>query len=78
LRKGWILCQEVTVQVLAVKGQGRDVVWDEVRVRVEAGWADRLRQGRAEVVSVRSAEQRSLILQDSLVTQRAVRSVEQK
>jgi len=66
------------VQVLAAKGPAQDVVWDEVRARVEAGWADRLQQGRAEIASVRSAEQRLLILLDSLAMQRVVLSVEQK
>jgi len=69
LQKGWILCQEVTVQVLAAKGQAQDVVWDEAKpkVRVEAEWVDHLLQGRAEVVCVRNAEQRLLMLPDSLV-----------
>jgi len=78
LQKGWILCQEVTVQVLVVRGLAQAGVWVEARARVEAGWVDRLQQGRAEIVSVRNAEQRQLILLDSLVMQRAVQNVEQK
>jgi len=78
LQKGWILCQEVMVQGLLVKGPAQDVVWGKARARVEAGWAGRLQQGRAEVVSVRTVEQRSLMLQDSLVMQRAVLSVVRK
>jgi hypothetical protein len=70
----------VTVQVLAAKGPAQDVVWDEVRgkARVEAGWADRLQQDRAEIVSARTAEQRLLILLDNLAMRRVVLSVEQK
>jgi len=67
LQKGWILCQEVTVQVLAAKGPVQDVVWDEDRARVEAEWAGRLLQGQAEVASVRNVEQQLLILPDNLV-----------
>jgi len=69
LKKGNILCQEVTVQVLAAKGPAQDVVWAEARARVEAEWVARLQQGRAEVASVRNAEQRLLMLPDSLVMQ---------
>jgi len=67
LQKGWILCQEVTVQVLAAKGPVRDVVWAEARAKVEAEWAGRLQQDRAEIASVRNAEQQLLMLSDSLV-----------
>jgi hypothetical protein len=68
------------VQVLAVRVPAQDVVWvqAEARAGVEAGWADRLQQGRAEVVSVQNAERRLLMLQDNLVMQKAVRSVERK
>ena len=55
------------VQGLPARDQAQAVVWVEARARVEAGWADLLQQGRAEIVSVRNAEQRSLMLQDSLV-----------
>ena len=55
------------VQGLAVKDPVQDAVWVEARARVEAGWVDHLPQGRAEVVCVRNAEQRLLILPDSLV-----------
>lgn len=63
MKKGDLLCQEVTEQVLAAKGPEQG----EAEVRVEAKWADRLQQGRAEVVCVRNAEQRQLMLPDSLV-----------
>ena len=68
MQKGWILCQEVTVQVLAAKGLAQDVVWDEVKVKAEAEWVDRLLEDQAEVVSVQNVEQRLLMLPDSLVT----------
>ena len=55
------------VQVLPAKDPAQDVVWGEDRARVEAGWVARLQQDRAEVASVRNAEQRLLMLQDSLV-----------
>ena len=55
-------------------------VWVEAKakVKVEAGWADHLRQGRAVVAFVQTAEQRLLMLQDSLVMQKVVPSVVQK
>ena len=61
-------------------GKGRAVaeVWVEARAGVEAGWADHLRQGRAEIVSVRTAEQQFLMLPDSPVTQEAALNVVQK
>jgi len=69
LQKGWVLCQEVMVQALAARVPAQAGVWVEAKARVEAGWAGRLPQGRAEVVSVRAAEQRLLMLRDSLVMQ---------
>ena len=54
-------------QVLAVKGLAQDVVWAEAKDRVGAEWAARLQQDRAEVASVRNAEQRQPMLLDSLV-----------
>jgi len=57
------------------RGQAVAEAWVEAkarvedRARVEAGWAGHLRQGRAEIVSVRTAEQQFLILSDSPVTQ---------
>ena len=66
------------VQVLAAKGPVRDVVWAEARARVEAEWVVHLQQGRAEIVSVRTAEQRLLMLLDSLVMQKVVLSVVRK
>jgi len=68
----------VTVQGLAVRVPAQDVAWVEARARVEAGWADHLQRGRAEVVSVQNVEQRLLMLPDSLVMQKAVLNVEQK
>ena len=68
----------MTVQVLVAKGPAQDVVWDEAKVRVKAEWVDRLPQGRAEVVSVRTVEQQLLMLSDSLVMRKAVLSVEQE
>ena len=66
----------MTVQVLAVKGPAQDVVWDKARVKVK--WVAHLPQGRAEVVSVQNAEQRSLILSDSLAIKEAVLNVVRK
>ena len=54
-------------QGLLVKGPAQAVVWVEAKAQVEAGWVAHLQQGRAEVVSVRTVEQRLLILPDSLV-----------
>ena len=65
-------------QVLPVRDPEQDVVWAEVRVRVEAGWVVHLQQGRAEIVSVQAAEQRLLMLPDSRVIKEAVQSVVQK
>ena len=73
-----IICQEVTVQVLPVKGPAQGVVWVEARAKVEAEWAGHLQQGRAEVVSVQTAEQRLFMLQGSLAMQKAVLNVVRK
>ena len=73
-----MLCQEATVQDLLVKDPAQGVVWAEAKAGVEAGWEGHLQQGQAEIVSVRTAEQRSLILLDSLVIQKAVQNVERK
>jgi hypothetical protein len=53
-------------------------VWVEAKAKVEAGWADHLQQGRAVIAFVQTAEQRLLMLQDSLVIQKVVLSVVQK
>lgn len=53
-------------------------VWVEAKAKVEAGWADRLRQGQVVIAYVRTVEQRSLMLQDSLVMQKAVQNVVRK
>jgi len=68
------------VQARQVRDPAQVVEWDEakVRARVEAEWADRLQQDRAEIVCAQAAEQQLLILQDSHVMQRVVLSVEQK
>ena len=68
----------MTVQGLRARVPVQAGVWAEDRARVEAGWADHLPQGRAEIVYVRNAEQRLLMLPDSLVMQKAVLNVEQK
>jgi len=66
------------VQGLLVKDRVQDVVWDEARARVEAEWAGHLQQGRAEIVSVQTAEQLPFMLPDSLVMQEAVLNVVRK
>jgi hypothetical protein len=66
----------VTVQVLAVKGQAQDVVWDKARVKVE--WVDRLLEDQAEIAYARVVEQRSLMLSDSLAIKEAVLNVVRK
>ena len=66
------------VQGLWAKGLAQAGVWVEAKAKVEAGWADRLPQGRVEVVFARTAEQRLPMLQDSRAMRRAVLSVEQK
>ncbi len=80
MQKGWILCQEETVQALQAGVPEQVVVWVEVKARdrVEAEWADLLQQGRAEIVSVRAAEQRLLMLSDSPVMRKAVPNVVHK
>ena len=64
----------MTVQGLQVRGPAQVGVWLEAKARVEAEWADHLPQGRAEVVSVQTAEQRLLMLPDSLAIHKAVRN----
>ena len=66
------------VQGLPARVPAQAGAWVEVRARVEAEWADHLQQGRAEIVSVRTAEQRLLMLLDSLVMQKVVLSVVRK
>ena len=66
------------VQARLVRDPAQVVGWDAVRAKVEAGWAVLLQQGRAEIVSVQAAEQRLLMLQDSLVIKEAVLNVVQK
>ena len=66
------------VQGRAVVDPAQAAVWVRVKARVEAGWADHLQQGRAEIVSVRTAEQRPLMLQGSLAIQEAVPNVVHK
>ena len=60
------------VQGLPDKDLAVDVVWGEVRARVKAEWAARLRQDRAEIACVRNAEQLSLMLPVNHVTQEVV------
>ncbi|MCD6174386.1 MAG: hypothetical protein J7K65_01285 [Planctomycetes bacterium] len=57
----------MTEQALAAKGLVRDAV--KARVKVEAKWADHLQLDRAEIVFVRTVEQRSLMLSGNRVTQ---------
>ncbi|MGB2807626.1 MAG: hypothetical protein WBC22_07790 [Sedimentisphaerales bacterium] len=66
----------MTVQALVDKVLVRDVVWGKVRVKVE--WVAHLPQGRVEVASVQNAEQRSLMLSDSLAIKEVVLSVVRK
>ena len=62
--------------------QGKVPAQDEAEVRVkdrvEAEWVDRMRQVRAEIVSVRNAERRLHMLPDNLVMQKVVLSVVQE
>lgn len=60
------------------KGPAQAVVWAEAADAAEAEWADHLQRGRAEIVYVQAAEQQLLMLQDSLVMQKAVLNVVQK
>ena len=68
----------MTEQGLVVRVPAQAGVWVEARPRAEAEWVARLQQDRAEVVSVQNAEQRLGMLLDSLVMQKAVRSVERQ
>ncbi len=52
--------------------------WVGVRAKAEAEWVGHLPQARAEVASVRTAEQRLLMLSGSLVMQKVVLSVVRK
>jgi hypothetical protein len=54
LQKGWIRCQEVTVQVLLVKDLEQDAVWGEAKAKGEAEWEDHMPPARAEVVYART------------------------
>ena len=65
--KGESLCHVEMEQGLLVKGPAQAVVWVEARARVEAGWAGRLPQGRAEIAFALNAEQPLPMLPDSLV-----------
>jgi len=58
-----------------VKGPAQDVVWAELRAKVEVEWEDHLLQVRAELVCAQAAEQRPPILLDSRVIKQAVQSV---
>ena len=78
LQKGRFLCQEVMVQVPLVKVRAQVVVWAEARDKAEAGWADRLLRGRAEIVYAQAAVRQSLILPDSPAIREAVQNVERK
>jgi hypothetical protein len=56
LKKGWILCQEVTVQ-------GQVEVWGKARVKAE--WVDHSPPDRVEIVCAQNVVLQSLILSDS-------------
>ena len=68
----------MTVQVPVAKEPARAVVWVEAGARVEAEWADLLQQGQAEIASVQTAEQQSLMLPGSPAIRKAVQSVVRK
>jgi hypothetical protein len=53
-------------------------VWVEVKVKAEAGWADRLQQVRAEIVSAQVVEQWLLMLSDSLVIRKYAKNAAQE
>ena len=67
-------------QAQLAKGPAQAGVWVEAKpkVKVEAGWAGRLPQGRAEVVPAQTAVRRSLMLPDNHVIKEVVRSVVRK
>jgi hypothetical protein len=65
-------------QARLAKGLAQAGVWVEAKAKVKAEWADHLPQGRAEVASVRTVEQRLRMLPDSLVMRKAVRNVVRK
>ena len=60
------------------KGPAQAVVWAEAADAAEAEWADHLLQARVVIAYVQTAEQQLLMLQDSLVIQKAVLNVVQK
>ena len=53
-------------------------VWVEAKAKVEAGWADHLRQGQVEVVYAPTVATRSLTSRGSHVMRKVVLSVVQK
>ena len=67
VQKGWILCQEVMVQVLLVKDQEQGGAWVEAKPKVGAGWAEHLPQGRAEPAFAQNAATGSHMLLDNHV-----------
>jgi len=75
LQKGWILCQEVTVQGLRARVPVQAGVWVEAKDKVEAGWADLMPQGRAVIAYVRAVAQQPLMLRNNLVMQKVVLNV---
>ena len=66
------------VQDLPVRDPARAEVWAETADAAEAEWADHLPQARVVIAYVQTAEQQLLMLQDSLVMQKAVLNVVQK
>jgi hypothetical protein len=66
------------VQGLPARAPAQAGAWVKGEVKVEAEWVGHLPQVRAVIAYVRVAEQRSLMLQASPVTQKAVQSVVRK
>jgi hypothetical protein len=66
------------VQGLQAGDPARAEVWVEVKVKAEAGWADRLQQVRAEIVSAQVVEQWLLMLSDSLVIRKYAKNAAQE
>ena len=66
------------VQAREARDPAQVAVWDAVRDKVGAGWADRMQQDRAEIVYAQAAAQQCLMLPDSPAIKEAVQSAELK
>ena len=66
------------VQAREARDPAQVAVWDAVRDKVGAGWADRMQQDRAEIAYAQAVAQQPLMLPDNLAIKEAVLSVEQK